>query len=134
MTAGATMRIDQILGHGKPNISFDFSPPKTEAGFTSLFQTVEELKPLRPSYVSVTYGAGGSTRQKTVQLVERIQSEAKIRSMAHLTCVGHTADEIGGDPHDPWEGGGPQRLPPRRGPPTGQARFLPPPGGLAQAD
>jgi methylenetetrahydrofolate reductase (NADPH) len=89
------MRIDQILGKGKPAVSFEFFPPKTEAGFTQLYQTIEELKPIDPSYVSVTYGAGGSTRQKTVDLVEKIQRDAGIRSMAHLTCVGHTAAEIG---------------------------------------
>src|SRR5512133_4314347 len=90
------MRIDQILGTGKPTISFEFFPPKTETGFKQLYQTIEDLRPLRPSYVSVTYGAGGSTRQKTVELVGRIQNEIGIRSMAHLTCVGHTADEIRG--------------------------------------
>src|SRR5918911_667591 len=90
------MRIDQLLGRGLPTISFEFFPPKTEEGFAALYRTIDELHPLRPSYVSVTYGAGGSTRQKTVELVSRIQNEIGIRSMAHLTCVGHTADEIGG--------------------------------------
>ena len=89
------MRIDRLFGLGLPTLSFEFFPPKTEAGFTQLYQTIDELHPLKPTYVSVTYGAGGSTRQKTVDLVERIQNELSIRSMAHLTCVGHTAEEIG---------------------------------------
>src|SRR5688572_21851595 len=89
-----TMRIDQILGLGTPTISFEYFPPKTDAGFALLFQAIGELHAVKPSYVSVTYGAGGSTRAKTVELVERIQREHEIRSMAHLTCVGHTADEI----------------------------------------
>src|SRR5687768_9457454 len=63
------MRIDQILSHGKPAVSFEFFPPKNEQGFAQLYQTIEDLRPLNPSYVSVTYGAGGSTRQKTVDLV-----------------------------------------------------------------
>src|SRR6185503_5680060 len=128
------MRIDQILGKGKPTISFEFFPPKTEAGFTSLFQSVEDLKPLRPSYVSVTYGAGGSTRQKTVQLVERIQNEAKIRSMAPLTFDSHTADEIGQILDDLWKGGIRNVLALRGDPPAGQSQFVATEGGFSNAD
>src|ERR671916_51624 len=89
------MRIDEILATGLPAVSFEFFPPKSEAGVQQLYRTIEDLRPLEPSYVSVTYGAGGSTRARTVELVERIQRDAGIRSMAHLTCVGHTAAEIG---------------------------------------
>ncbi len=128
------MRIDEILGQGKPSVSFEFFPPKSEAGFTNLFQTIEELRPLRPSYVSVTYGAGGSTRQKTVDLVERIQRELGIRAMAHLTCVGHTADEIGGILDDLWQGGIRNVLALRGDPPTGQTWFVPTEGGFQYAD
>ena len=71
----ADMRIDRLLGLGRPTISFEFFPPKSDAGFAQLYQAVGELHAIRPSYVSVTYGAGGSTRQKTVGLVERIQRE-----------------------------------------------------------
>src|SRR6516165_4651924 len=99
------LRIDRLLGRGQPAVSFEFFPPKTDAGFQSLFQTIDELKSIKPSYVSVTYGAGGSTRQKTVSLVERIQRELSIRSMAHLTCVGHNADEIGSILDDLWKAG-----------------------------
>src|SRR5215472_17879548 len=99
------MRIDEVLGRGKPAVSFEFFPPKSEAGFAQLFSTIDDLHPLRPTYVSVTYGAGGSTRQKTVELVERIQRELKIRAMAHLTCVGHTADELGVILDDLWKAG-----------------------------
>src|SRR5205814_6135800 len=117
----ASMRIDQLFSHGKPTVSFEFFPPKTEAGFTQLYQTIEDLKPLRPSYVSVTYGAGGSTRQKTVDLVERIQNQAGIRSMAHLTCVGHTAAEIGPILDDLWKAGIRNVLALRGDPPVGQS-------------
>lgn len=128
------MRIDQVLGLGKPSVSFEFFPPKTEAGFQQLFQTVDELHPLHPTYVSVTYGAGGSTRQKTVELVERIQRELKIRSMAHLTCVGHTSDELGGILDELWAAGIRNVLALRGDPPAGQSQFVATEGGFANAD
>jgi methylenetetrahydrofolate reductase (NADPH) len=128
------MRIDEILGKGKPSVSFEFFPPKTEQGFTALYQTIEELRPLKPSYVSVTYGAGGSTRQKTVELVERIQREIGIRAMAHLTCVGHNADEIGTILDDLWNGGIRNVLALRGDPPAGQSWFVATEGGFEYAD
>jgi methylenetetrahydrofolate reductase (NADPH) len=128
------MRIDEIIGRGKPTISFEFFPPKNDAGFAQLYQTVGELHPLKPSYVSVTYGAGGSTRQKTVELVERIQNDQKIRSMAHLTCVGHTADEIGGILDDLWNSGIRNILALRGDPPAGQSQFVATAGGFTNAD
>ena len=128
------MRIDEIIGLGKAAVSFEFFPPKTDAGFTSLFQTVDDLRPLHPTYVSVTYGAGGSTRSKTVQLVQRIQSEIKIRSMAHLTCVGHTAQEIGGILDELWNSGIRNVLALRGDPPSGQSQFVATEGGFAYAD
>ena len=69
------MRIDQHFRAGTPTISFEFFPPKTDEGWTSLYHTIEQLKPLRPSYVSVTYGAGGSTRSKTIELAAKIHNE-----------------------------------------------------------
>ena len=128
------MRIDQILGTGKPTISFEYFPPKTDAGFASLFQTIGELHAIRPSYVSVTYGAGGSTREKTVELVERIQREQKIRSMAHLTCVGHTAEELEQILDDLWKAGICNVLALRGDPPVGQSQFVATKGGFSNAD
>lgn len=128
------MRIDQILSTGCPAISFEFFPPKSDTGFAQLYQTIGELHPLRPSYVSVTYGAGGSTRQKTVTLVERIQSELKLRSMAHLTCVGHSAGEIGAILDDLWNAGIRNVLALRGDPPAGQSQFVAAEGGFANAD
>src|SRR3954466_11242762 len=124
------MRIDQLLGQGNPLISFEFFPPKNEAGFASLYQTIDDLKSIRPSYVSVTYGAGGSTREKTVNLVERIQRETGIRSMPHLTCVGHPADELGGILDDLWKAGIRNVLALRGDPPAGQSTFVATPGGF----
>ncbi|HEY1684055.1 MAG TPA: methylenetetrahydrofolate reductase [NAD(P)H] [Tepidisphaeraceae bacterium] len=128
------MRIDELLARGKPAVSFEFFPPKTEAGFASLFQTINALRPLNPSYVSVTYGAGGSTRQKTVELVERIQRELSIRSMAHLTCVGHTADEIGKILDDLWNSGIRNVLALRGDPPAGQNQFTAIEGGFSYSN
>jgi methylenetetrahydrofolate reductase (NADPH) len=128
------MRIDQVLGQGRPTISFEFFPPKTDAGFQNLYQTIEELKPLQPSYVSVTYGAGGSTRQKTVELVEKIQKEAHFRAMAHLTCVGHTADEIGRLLDGLWSADIRNVLALRGDPPAGQSGFIATDGGFSYAD
>jgi methylenetetrahydrofolate reductase (NADPH) len=128
------MRIDELLGRGKPAISFEFFPPKNDAGFAQLYRTIGELHPLRPSYVSVTYGAGGSTREKTVTLVERIQSELRIRAMAHLTCVGHTAEEIGRILDDLWAAGIRNVLALRGDPPAGQSSFVKMEGGFAYAD
>src|SRR3954470_4824471 len=128
------MRIDELTNKGGPTGSLEFFPPNNEQGFTSLYQTIDELKPLKPSYVSVTYGAGGSTRQKTVELVEKIQKELKIRSMAHLTCVGHTADEIGGILDTLWGGGIRNVLALRGDPPAGQSQFVKTEGGFEYAD
>ncbi|MBW2312780.1 MAG: methylenetetrahydrofolate reductase [NAD(P)H] [Deltaproteobacteria bacterium] len=88
------MRVADCFGPDRPVISFEFSPPKTDKGFESLYRTVRELKRLEPAYVSVTYGAGGSTRRKTVDIVSRIQREIGITAMAHLTCVCAQEDEL----------------------------------------
>ncbi len=128
------MRIDQVVGQGKPTISFEFFPPKNEAGFQQLYKAIDELHPLHPTYVSVTYGAGGSTRQKTVELVVKIQNELKIRSMAHLTCVGHTAEELGGILDELWQQGIVNVLALRGDPPQGQSTFVKTEGGFGNAD
>lgn len=126
--------IADILGRGRPAISFEFFPPKTEQGFTQLYQTIEDLKPYAPSYVSVTYGAGGSTRRKTVDLVSKIQNELGMRAMAHLTCVGHTADEIGGILEELWQGSIRNVLALRGDPQAGQTSFVATEGGFSYAD
>jgi methylenetetrahydrofolate reductase (NADPH) len=128
------MRIDQLLGGGKLTTSFEFFPPKTEAGFTTLYATIEDLRPLQPSYVSVTYGAGGSTRQKTVELVARIQKQAGLRAMAHLTCVDHTAEQIDGVLDQLWAGGIRNVLALRGDAPAGQMSFVATEGGFTYAN
>lgn len=127
------MRLDQQFQPGKPTVSFEFFPPKTEEGWNSLYQTIEHLKPLKPSYVSVTYGAGGSTRTKTLELAGKIQNEIGIDVMAHLTCVGHTADEIGSILDQLWASNVRNVLALRGDPPTG-GQWVKTPGGFEHAD
>ena len=88
------MKIARLFGRGRPVFSFEFFPPRTDAGYTSLFRSIAELKELAPGYVSVTWGAGGSTRRKTVELVARIQGEIGLTAMAHLTCVGSSRSDL----------------------------------------
>src|SRR5512134_4190959 len=89
------MRIRELFGHGRPVFSFEFFPPKNDEAAQAMLGTVRDLaEMLQPDFVSVTYGAGGSTRGRTVELVSRMQSELGLTTMAHLTCVGHTRDEL----------------------------------------
>jgi methylenetetrahydrofolate reductase (NADPH) len=88
------MRIADRLRHNPPCFSFEFFPPKSEEGVGQLFTTLRELIDLQPGFVSVTYGAGGSTRQLTVDLVSTMKRETGIEAMAHLTCVGHGRIEL----------------------------------------
>ena len=86
-------RISDLIASGR-TFSFEFFPPKTDMAQLTLGRTIAELEPLAPSFVSITYGAGGSTRQRTQQLVQWIRQETEINPMAHLTCQGHTKAEI----------------------------------------
>lgn len=88
------MHIADILNAPKPSLSFEFYPPRTPNAWEDLYQTIRELETLSPSFVSVTYGAGGSTRELTHNLVLRIKETTPIPPVPHLTCVGHTRDEI----------------------------------------
>ncbi|HEY8583338.1 MAG TPA: methylenetetrahydrofolate reductase [NAD(P)H] [Capillimicrobium sp.] len=88
------MRIDELFGGREPVFSFEFFPPKTPEGEGNLYRAIEELRPLDPAYVSVTYGAGGSTRDKTLEIVTRIRREFGLEAMAHFTCVDATVDEL----------------------------------------
>ena len=88
------MHIAEILKKPAPHVSFEFFPPKTERGFQELFEAISALMPLKPAYVSVTYGAGGSTRERTHDLVVKLQRETDLTIVSHLTCVGSRRDEI----------------------------------------
>ena len=88
------MRISEIYRRRPRVFSFEFFPPKTDAGFRTLFRTIEKLKSRDPDYVSMTWGAGGSTRRKTVELVVEIERELGITAMAHLSCVDSTPEQL----------------------------------------
>jgi methylenetetrahydrofolate reductase (NADPH) len=127
------MKIIDKLARENPAFSFEFLPPKDEAGVEQLFQTVSELKPYEPTYVSVTWGAGGSTRRMTIDLVRRIQRESGIDAMAHLTCVGATRNDIR-DVLDQIRSAGIENVLPLRGdPPKGQSTFVRTEGGFGYA-
>src|SRR5262245_35270840 len=89
------MRISERLGGGSACFSFEFFPPKTDEGVANLFEALRELAPLEPAFVSVPYGAGGSSRARTLEMVPRSRSETGIEPVAHLACIGHTRGEIG---------------------------------------
>lgn len=88
------MHVRDIIASSKPSLSFEFFPPRQAAAWEDLYQTIRELETLQPSFVSVTYGAGGHTRELTHDLVVRIQQTTTIPPVPHLTCVGHSAAEV----------------------------------------
>src|SRR3954447_16437255 len=92
--AGVGVRIGDLLAHGDRSFSFEFFPPKDEAGEEGLWRSISELEPLSPTFASVTYAAGGTTRARTVAITGRIARETSMLPMAHLTCVGHTRAEL----------------------------------------
>src|SRR3954467_5341997 len=87
-------RIGDLVRAGERSFSFEFFPPKDEAGEAQLWQAIRELEPYRPTFVSVTYGAGGSTRDTTVRITGRIAAETSLTPGAHLPCARHTRDEL----------------------------------------
>ncbi|HEY6004250.1 MAG TPA: methylenetetrahydrofolate reductase [NAD(P)H] [Anaeromyxobacter sp.] len=131
------MRISELLKfareRGEPVFSFEFFPPKTDEGVRTLFETVEALRPLGPAYVSVTYGAGGSTRTRTVDLVKRLKRDAEVEAMAHVTCVGASREEIASVLDEVAEAGIQNVLALRGDPPRGQTEFVPHPEGFRYA-
>jgi methylenetetrahydrofolate reductase (NADPH) len=128
------LRIKDLYAQPGLTISFEFFPPKTAEAEATLFRdTVPALKKLGPSFISVTYGAGGSTRDNTLRIVNRIRKEFGIESMSHLTCVGSTRDMLG---HylDEAHGVGIENILALRGdPPKGQTEFKPVEGGFSHA-
>jgi methylenetetrahydrofolate reductase (NADPH) len=126
------MRIRELLTTGRPCISFEFFPPKDDAGFDQLRETLASLRELRPTYVSVTYGAGGTTRQRTIELVTTLRHDYGLEAMAHLTCVGASRSEILSVLERVHEAGIENVLALRGDPPDG-GPFVPHPEGFAHA-
>lgn len=127
------MLIRDRLAAGAPSISFEFFPPKSDEAAAQLERTIAELSALQPAFVSVTYGAGGSTREKTLEIVSRIRQHAGIEAMAHLTCVGATREEIGAIVGRLAAAGVTNVLALRGDPPKGENRFTATAGGFAYA-
>jgi methylenetetrahydrofolate reductase (NADPH) len=125
------MRIDEIYATSdEPVFSFEFFPPRTEEGERNLFAALEGLRGLEPAFVSVTYGAGGSTREKTIEIVDRIHRDFGWEAMAHFTCVGATVDELRATLEDMRRRGFSNVLALRGDPPAGQEEWVKTEGGL----
>jgi methylenetetrahydrofolate reductase (NADPH) len=127
------MRIDEIIATRAPTFSVEFFPPKTEEATEQLYATARELAPLEPDFVSVTYGAGGSTREGTVEITKALKDDLGFETMAHLSCVGETTEGLAAT-LDRIAAAGIENVFALRGdPPRGQEDFVQPEGGLASA-
>jgi methylenetetrahydrofolate reductase (NADPH) len=127
------MLIRDFLATGAPSISFEFFPPKSDEAAAQLERTIAELGALEPAFVSVTWGAGGSEREKTIDIVTRIKRETGIEAMAHLTCVGARRDDLGAILARLEAAGVENVLALRGDPPRGQLAFAPVEGGFQYA-
>lgn len=116
-----------------PRVSFEFFPPKTEEMAAHLWEVIRQLEPLAPSFVSVTYGAGGSTRERTHMTVKRMVDETSLKPAAHLTCVGATKEEIDAVARAYWEAGIRHIVALRGDAPAGVGKYQPHPQGYAYA-
>src|SRR3954452_3601642 len=125
------MRIDEILDERRPVFSFEFFPPKTDEGMENLWRAAQELRHDEPSFVSVTYGAGGSTRDRTITIVKRIKQELGLEAMAHFTCVGATTEELRAVLDEMRDAGIENVLARRGAPPKGETEWTATPGGLS---
>ncbi len=117
----------------RPQVSFEFFPPKAPEMEDLLWDTICSLAPLKPSMVSVTYGAGGSTRERTHSTVSRIIDEARLTAAAHLTCIAATRDEIDAIAHRYWDAGVRHIVALRGDPPDSAVQYAPCPGGYGRA-
>jgi len=127
------MRITQLLERKRPIFSLEFFPPKTPGEVTQLYQTLKAVKGLEPGFISVTYGAGGGTRDRALEIVKHAKQEIGLESAAHLTCVGHSKNELKSI-LDELVGSGIENVVALRGdPPKGEVRFMPNPDGFAYA-
>jgi len=128
------MRISDALAAQRPFFSFEFFPPKSDEACEQLLETARTLRELRPAFVSVTYGAGGSTRARTVEVSKRISSEVGLNVMAHVTCVGSSRSDLRSLLSDLESAGIENVLALRGDPPRDQPAFVQPPSGFAHAD
>ena len=127
------MRISQALATHRPFFSFEFFPPRTDEARAHLLETAQTLRDLRPAFVSVTYGAGGSTRARTLEVSKQIQNEIGINVMAHVTCVGSSRADLRGVLNELEAAGIENVLALRGDPPKDASVFEPVPGGFTHA-
>jgi methylenetetrahydrofolate reductase (NADPH) len=127
------MKLSSVYAPGKFGLSFELFPPKTASGEEELFRHLEELVSFEPSYITCTYGAGGSTRQKTLEIVERVRQRFGCPVASHLTCVGSTEDELRSYLRDARQRGVDHIVALRGDPPKGEAQFKAVAGGLRYA-
>ncbi len=127
------MHIAQVLRRPGTHFSFEFFPPKTEEASQQLFESIRELVPLRPSFVSVTYGAGGSTRALTRDLVIRLQRETRLTVVAHITAIGASRQDVHQLLEDYAQAGVENLMVLRGDPPRGATHFVPHPDGFRYA-
>jgi methylenetetrahydrofolate reductase (NADPH) len=127
------MKIREFFHTQPQTFSFEFFPPKTPQDVDDLWARAQELTALRPSFISVTYGAGGSTRRNTIDLVCRVQAELDITAMAHITCVGHSQAELREILQELQQRGVENLMCLRGDPPRGQTSFVPAPDGFSHA-
>jgi methylenetetrahydrofolate reductase (NADPH) len=127
------VRVDEIIAASRPTFSIEFFPSKTEEATAQLYETARALRELEPDFVSVTYGAGGATRDGTVEITKTLKDEFGFATMAHLSCVGETTAGLGAT-LDRIEAAGIENVFALRGdPPRGQEDFIQPEGGLGSA-
>lgn len=127
------MNVAQAYGPGKFGLSFELFPPKTPAGEAAMYHNLGELMAFSPSYVTCTYGAGGSTRDKTLEIVSQVREQFGCTVASHLTCVGATVDDLRAYLTDAWRRGVQNIVALRGDPPKGQTDFRPVAGGLSYA-
>jgi methylenetetrahydrofolate reductase (NADPH) len=132
--SGSVTRIRDVYSGGRFGLSIEIFPPKTPEGDESLRQTLRELSPFRPAFVSCTYGAGGSTSKRTVQWCREIQDQHQLTSTAHFTCVGSTRDELVEWLQFAWAEGLRNIMALRGDAPAGQTEFQAVTGGLKHAN
>lgn len=132
---GMTRTVSELLARPGPSFSFEFMPPRSDQGEAVLWRAIRDLEPLRPTFVDVTYGAGGSRRDRTLRTVQRVATETRLTVVAHLTCVGATREELARTVRHFRDVGVRNVLALRGDPPEGpSAEWRPPPGGLRYAE
>ena len=127
-------KLAEIYGPGKFGLSFELFPPKTDAGVTNLFRHTQRLTEFEPSYITCTYGAGGSTQNRTLEVISEVHRRYELPVATHLTCVGSTADQLRDYLQQAWDLGVQNVVALRGDPPAGEEKFAATVGGFSYAN